>query len=607
MKLAMFRSGAGSTTAEGRRRHGSQKGRAILVVGVLVVAVGGGGGAAYALTQSGGPRYRTALAQEGSVVQQASGTGTVGAISLQQAAFRLDGTVESVGVTVGQSVEPGQVLATLETADLDESVLQAEQTLADAKDQLAADLEAQASGSAAAATAMNAASDVAYSLSSGATEASAVSASNALYSAKVSTANVTASNTAQASLDEVNAAIEAVKTAQTALLEAYQVAEGLLQEAEGSLAGSEAACASFMAAVFPGPDDSATDPDTLTTIQQSLIECQTAMVGTQAAQNALGTGQAALLEKAAALNNAVADLSAALDDLDLGSGGGNAGTPTEPTEPDPKPGGSASGNAGPGAGTQATTITAERILADQAQITLLEAELGIAANNRQAATLTSSTSGTVVGVNATAGDSVSAGQVVAVVDAGQGFTVSLTLGLQTVKELSRGNPAVFTAGSTSQDLTGEIVAIGITNQSSTSIPSFTVELAVDQTSAVIYSGASVKVVITVASADNVVTVPTSAVHVSATGASVQMVGETGLVEVPVTLGAMGPELTEITSGISLGETVVLADLSKDVIGETSSNRGSSRSTLLGGDTTFRSGGGLTVNVVPPVMTGISGG
>jgi HlyD family secretion protein len=134
-----------------------------------------------------------------------------------------------------------------------------------------------------------------------------------------------------------------------------------------------------------------------------------------------------------------------------------------------------------------------------------------------------------------------------------------------------GNPAVFTAGSTKEELTGQVTSIGVTNLSTTSVPSFAVLLALDQTDALVFDGASATAVITVASSGAVVTVPTSAVHVSGSEASVQVLRGSEVAEAAVTVGALGTELTEIAEGVELGDVVVLADLSKDVITETSAN------------------------------------
>ncbi|MDR1633554.1 MAG: HlyD family efflux transporter periplasmic adaptor subunit [Bifidobacteriaceae bacterium] len=227
----------------------------------------------------------------------------------------------------------------------------------------------------------------------------------------------------------------------------------------------------------------------------------------------------------------------------------------------------------------------------------------MAIQERQGAAVTAAVGGTVLAVNAAAGDSVTAGQVLVVVDGGEGFTVTLTLPLNTVKELAIGDPAAFTAGSTDQELTGQVTSIGVVNLSSTSVPSFEVILAVDPTDATLFDGASATTVITVESSENVVTVPTSAVHLSGADATVQVLRDSKLVDVPVTVGALGAELTEIADGVALGEEVVLADLSKDVITETSSSGGSS---LVGGGMTG-GGGNMRVTVVPQNPGGGAGG
>jgi multidrug efflux pump subunit AcrA (membrane-fusion protein) len=673
---------------------------------------------------SSGPEYRTAIAATGSVVQQASGVGTVGVVSEQSAAFQVAGTLEAVAVKVGDSVAAGQALATLDPADLDEAVQSAEEALAEAEDQLATDLEAQASGatSSQTATAANvsasqqaAIASAVYTTGSGqAGAASAVHTTGSGQAGAASAVHTTGSGqtgaasavhttgsaqagaasavhsttgavrtgqaqpaavTSQATPDQadVTAAVAAVEAAQGELLATYDVVNGLLEAAAGQLEASQTACAIFLAAVFPvnaaaeaapaeggAADDGAAGDGAagdgtagdgaagdgaaeLAAIQQSLLECQAAIAATQSGQTELGAAQLSLLEKAAALNTAASELLAAVEATDPqpspepepspspdqppepggdgaggdGAGGDGAGgdqSPTDQGRPDSSAsgsqpsqngsqgslaGGTASGGAAGGNGATQVAVTAEQILSDQAQIELLEANLAIAVQSRQAATLTASISGTVLAVNAAAGDSVSAGQTVAVIDGGQGFTVTLTMTLSTVKELAIGNPAVFTAGSTDQELTGQVASIGVTNLSNTSVPSFAVVLSVDQTDATLFDGAAVTAIITVAESGDVVTVPTSAVHVSSDGVSVQMLQDSELTDVPVSAGAMGAELTEITNGLAVGDAVVLADLSKDVISETSSSSsGFSPGGGMAGGGMAGGGGSLSFNVVP---------
>lgn len=49
-------------------------------------------------------------------------SGNLAALSETDAAFETSGTIATVDVSVGQTVEKGQTIATLETADLDTAV-----------------------------------------------------------------------------------------------------------------------------------------------------------------------------------------------------------------------------------------------------------------------------------------------------------------------------------------------------------------------------------------------------------------------------------------------------------------------------------------------------
>ncbi|MDR2379377.1 MAG: biotin/lipoyl-binding protein, partial [Bifidobacteriaceae bacterium] len=120
---------AGATARPRRRRR-----RVVVAVMVGLLVLGGAGTGAYALVRPSGPEYRTAVAGTGSVVQQASGVGTVGIVSEHSAAFQVAGTIGAVEVAVGDAVTAGQALATLDPTDLDESVQTAEEELAEAED-----------------------------------------------------------------------------------------------------------------------------------------------------------------------------------------------------------------------------------------------------------------------------------------------------------------------------------------------------------------------------------------------------------------------------------------------------------------------------------------
>jgi len=118
---------------------------------------------------------------------------------------------------------------------------------------------------------------------------------------------------------------------------------------------------------------------------------------------------------------------------------------------------------------------------------------------------------------------------------------------------------------------------------------------VDPTDVQLYDGSSAQVLIEVAGAAKVLTVPTSAVHVDGSDVTVDVLEDGEVSAVTVKRGAVGSELTEITSGLSAGDEVVLADGSVPMdSGDDSSGGGLSglggSSSDLPGTGSFPSGG-----------------
>jgi multidrug efflux pump subunit AcrA (membrane-fusion protein) len=91
------------------------------------------------LTGSSGPQYRTIPASRGSVEQAISLTGTIEPVSQADLNFGTSGMVAAVGVTVGQTVTAGTVVATLDSAPLAAQVYQDEAALDQAESQLQSD------------------------------------------------------------------------------------------------------------------------------------------------------------------------------------------------------------------------------------------------------------------------------------------------------------------------------------------------------------------------------------------------------------------------------------------------------------------------------------
>ncbi|WP_460799418.1 hypothetical protein [Microbacterium sp. GXF0217] len=125
-------------------------------------------------------------------------------------------------------------------------------------------------------------------------------------------------------------------------------------------------------------------------------------------------------------------------------------------------------------------------------------------------------------------------------------------------------------------------AIGFVNVSETSTPSYTVTLALGAGDAEPRIGATADASVKLTTAADVLTVPTSAVTLTGTAATVSVLRDGTPTAVDVTTGAVGSERTEITDGLVEGDTVVLADLNAAISSDEES--ASTGLTGLGGST-----------------------
>ena len=225
-------------------------------------------------------------------------------------------------------------------------------------------------------------------------------------------------------------------------------------------------------------------------------------------------------------------------------------------------------------------ITAADIAADQAQIDLDQANITVAKQNLTEVTLTSPIAGTVAAVAITQGDTVSANStssIITILGPGQ-YEVSTTVSLSLIDQLKVGDKASVTVNGLTTPLTGTVTTVGILSSSSTSgSATYPVTVLLDPSSQTLYEGSGASVVITLSDVDNVLTVPTSAVHTVGTGHTVSVLDNGQLKTVAVEVGAVGTDLTQITSGVTAGQQVVIADLNQPIATTTSAANG-----VLGG-------------------------
>lgn len=608
------------------RKSQSHKGKAIVggVLGITLVAAGG----FWWVSQAGQTQFRTAVAETATVSQTVSVTGKVSSVGRADAYFSAAGTVSTVEVSVGDTVTAGQTLATLDPTDLESSVETAKDELASAEEQLEDDLEIQANGGTSTSTSTTENSG-GTAVASGASSPS-ISDLYTSDGAFIASTVADTSNTSSSS-EIVTAAQATVVAAQEELLTQYAVVEDILLSATtdvDQMNAADSVCALFLSAEITDSISAAELAD----IQENLTACQELVDTAQTSSTELNIQQKLLLDKVDTLNQAVEKLNQAIANIDAGNNGqepqpsesptssptdGN-GTPNE-MNGGPEADDGTQNNFGQGMGTdgqgssgqemgadsqnsaggtsqsgQTTTVTAATILADKAAITLAEIQVTVAEQELANAQLTAPIAGTVAAINIAQDSSVTTSDSSAAVTilGPDGYNVTATIPLNQVRNLAVGQALEATTVTSSEPLSGTISMIGIVNQSSTSTLSFTVTMALDTDSETeLLEDSSASAVIKVAEQTDVLTVPTSAISRSTTGDTVQILSEGQLEELPVTIGAVGTERTEITSGLESGQEVVLADLSKSLDEDDTSTSSESFVTVeMGGD--FPSGGGF---------------
>lgn len=247
-------------------------------------------------------------------------------------------------------------------------------------------------------------------------------------------------------------------------------------------------------------------------------------------------------------------------------------------------GGSVSSAAG-GSGVQAQTDTPAQLATDQASIDTDQASLVEAQQELAAATLTSPISGTVAAIGLSAGQPVAAGSTsatVTIVSSGS-YETTASLSTQQVAGVKDGDSAQLTVDGINGTYSGRVTSVGPVDISGSSY-TYPVVVALTSPTGQMAIGSATRITVFLDHASNVTAVPTSAVHTAGPGSSYVYLVERGReVTQKVAVGVVGPVYTQITSGLGVGERVVLADPSQAVPAS------STNATIAGG---VRAGGGV---------------
>lgn len=218
-----------------------------------------------------------------------------------------------------------------------------------------------------------------------------------------------------------------------------------------------------------------------------------------------------------------------------------------------------------------TPVTSQQLVADQSSIDAAQADVDVARQNLAQAQLTSPVTGTVGQISLTAGQEVATAPStpeITIIGAG-GNQITTTIDAAVVGEAKTGDQVDVTPDGSATALKGRVLAIGVL-PTNTDYP---VTIALDDPTTPLPEGGGADVSINVASATHVLTVPTSAVTLTRTGASVEVLKNGTQTPVRVTIGATGAERTQITAGLNTGDQVVLADLSQPMPTTTNTGRG----------------------------------
>jgi multidrug efflux pump subunit AcrA (membrane-fusion protein) len=521
-----------------------------VVAGLLVIGLV----ATDAFGASGGS-YRTAAVQIHGVDSVLTGVATIEPVAQATLAFPVAGTVASVNVNLGDQVAAGGTLASLDTQALTETLHTKEAALAQAQLTLSKALSGQSVGG----------------LSSGAGGSSSSSgAAASLSAARSNTATGTIVLTAFTTDPALAAAQQAVVTGQ------HNV-DAALTAAANALNSATSVCASF---TDPAPTTTTTPPST-----PDATACQAAINDVLTAQNAVSNAQHTLASASSALDALLAQRAATPptttpDQPSSGSGnGGSRGSgstgatgATGATGDAGSTGASGSGSTGSGANsgstrsgnTSSSSPSSADLIAYQSTVDADTAAVAVAQQNVEQATITSPLAGTVVAVNLAIGETVTAGSSTGnvVVEGTGGYEVSTTVSVANIPAVSVGQASTVLPDGTHHDLAGKVVSISVMPvTASTSSTLYRVVVGLDQPNAQLENGATGTVSIVTKQARAALAVPTSAITSRGNRHVVSVVSGSGVTVVPVQVGVVGSTWTEIKSGVTKGEHVVLADVS----------------------------------------------
>ena len=540
--------------------------------------------------------YRTTTVTNGSVEQRLNVTGTVQRVNQVSQGFAVAGKVTSVPVSVGDTVTTGQTLATIDPRPLQSAVTTAQASLAKAK----ATLESDQTSTATSGTGGT-------SGTASATTVTPAPTTTATVSPRVASPSGRSGAAGSQSIAQVQKRVASAQAAITADLARASAALARCLPffpSEPSPSGTSPAPApttpstSLPSTGGPAPTR-ATTPTTTTPPSDAAIKACLGALRTAPTQQQIQRDQQALTRSQTDLMTSVtlaittAGTSKATSTASSSAATGQSSTSrssTSQSAASQSSGGQSSGGQSSGAQSSggqnggAGQSGASRVISDQAAVTTAEGALSSAQTNLTSATMKSSIAGTVGSVTLVTGTS-SSGLSIVIVGSGA-VEVTVKVPLASMASVRVGQKASVTPQGATSSVPGSVTSISLLPSTSTSTsgtsagrtttqsagtgqgsatsssPVYPVVVLVPDALPALASGSRADVSLLVGTAFNVLAVPNSALTPVRKGQALALTLKNGVAtRALVKTGYAGTLTTQVTSGLTAGQQVVLADLS----------------------------------------------
>ncbi|HWF15625.1 MAG TPA: efflux RND transporter periplasmic adaptor subunit [Acidimicrobiales bacterium] len=540
--------------------------RAVLIGALAFALVVGGGVAAWAEVSGGTTGYRMATVTRADIGTTLTIVGNVEPVSDAAPSFQVAGKVATVNVTPGAQVTAGETLGTLDTTALSETVSSAQSTLSSDEAKLAED---EANESASTPSSSNGSNSTTSTSPSSTTTTTAPGRTGGTPSGGGQSATVTAD---QNKLTQDQSTLSLAQQQEAADL---AQAQSDCTSANTSTPTGQAACETALQTVSADEQQVSKDQTTVSKDEATLAQALTA----ESSSGGGATGNSGSSPTAHAV---------AADPTSTGNTGSGGSGGTGSTASNSRDASSSTGSSS----TSANTDTPEQIASDQAAIDTAEANLTEAEQSLKEATLTTPINGTVVSVGITAGDTVSAGSSTAIITivGTKSYEAQATLDSSQIPTVKVGQTATAQVDGVDGTIQGTVSQVGPV-QSTSSGFTYPVVVALPDSVAGLYAGSTANVNVSTGSVSNVLAVPTSAVQTVGSGSYVTELENGQLTRKVIKVGMVGDVYTEVDSGLSAGQSVVLVDYAEPVPSSNTNTTGGLGGFLGGGAGGFPGGGG----------------